>query len=268
MLKSPVCLFVVTWLRASIPTCSSPPNDFCCLWWRQWWNVPVSVRVSQKMWRFHKNFCCRGRQMHALMCSMLKRIRKKDEKMKLSQRFHRFDSTCPLWTVPFPLLLLLYRQFLTLSQLRWGFIFLLKSSGKLRKDEYIFKKNTCLKKGSMYVFYCLYLVYSCCPCCFCANVVGEISIWPLMQLFCEVLSKNVSTWNKHIWLFFLPNCWNCVLFSEGLKVLHNVFIIRLKAVHEYSTSVGKKWLLWATFCKWATPPHSQRGSYFTRNNPW
>lgn len=59
--------------------------------------------------------------------------------------------------------------------------------------EYIFKKEKhVLKNGSMYVFYCLYLVYSCCPCCLCANVVGEIYIWPLMQLFCGVVQECIN----------------------------------------------------------------------------
>lgn len=58
------------------------------------------------------------------------------------------------------------------------------------KDEYIFKKL--VKKRSMYVFYCLYSVYSCCPCCLCANVVGEIYIWPLMQLFCGVVQECIN----------------------------------------------------------------------------
>lgn len=70
---------------------------------------------------------------------------------------------------------------------------------------YIFKKqNTCKKiQGSMYVFYCLYSVYSCCPCCLCANVVGEIYIWPLMQLFCGVVQECINMKiKKNIWLFF------------------------------------------------------------------
>lgn len=140
--------------------------------------------------------------MHALMCSMLKWIRKKRWKKWSS----RSDFTGLIPHVHSELYgFLCFCSFTVNSWHYHSFNGVLFSSEKLwetEKDEYIFKKITCLKKGSMYVFYCLYLVSSCCPCCFCANVVGEISIWPLMQLFCEVLSKNVSTWNKHIWLFF------------------------------------------------------------------
>lgn len=86
----------------------------------------------------------------------------------------------------------------SLSRMRlWSVSYFPGNFGETEKkmNIYLKKRNTCkkrTKKGSMYVFYCLYSVYSCCPCCLCANVVGEIYIRPLMQLFCGVVQECIN----------------------------------------------------------------------------